>query len=460
MFGLFWGGGSLALYLAISDALVSEFDQALRAKAQELATATEYEQGKIDTDFTGELLSSFTRSRSPDYFQLRIFDGATLRRSPAIQDSDLPFRYGPPGKPKFWNLTLPDGKAGRAVSILFVPNKGEDDQKELVSSPPGPELALVVARHRTGLDHTLYRIGTALLLVGLATATAAVIVVVFLVRHGLRPLAALAKRAATIDATSLDLRFPTEGMPTELMPIYERLNDLLARLETSFMRERRLSADVAHELRTPIAELHSLAEVALKWPDDAPGTRRALQDALDIALRMQSITAGLLALARSECGLVPVVPESVPLASLVEGVLQPLADEADRRNVTLSLAVPADACWFVDATLLRAILENLLSNAIEYSPTGGSVVLRADTEGERGRLRVSNTTNNLDPDDLPFLFERFWRKDTARSSPLHSGLGLALTKAYAESLGMDIRAELTNRTEITLLLSGAHICRL
>jgi two-component system sensor histidine kinase QseC len=114
----------------------------------------------------------------------------------------------------------------------------------------------------------------------------------------LRPLSSLAKRAETIHASSLQLRFPTDNIPVELLPIAQRLNDLLARLEASFAREQRFSADVAHELRTPIAELRTLAEVALKWPDDV--NQAALKEALNIALQMESVATGLMALARCD----------------------------------------------------------------------------------------------------------------------------------------------------------------
>jgi two-component system sensor histidine kinase QseC len=233
---------------------------------------------------------------------------------------------------------------------------------------------------------------------------------------------------------------------------------LLARLQASFERERRFSADVAHELRTPIAELRTLTEVALKWPEDLNTTRNALQDALAVALQMESIATGLLALARCEGGLLPVHLEPVFLQPLIKELSQPLSDQTRAKRITLSVVVPDDACWLADATLLRAIFTNLFSDAAQYCPAGGSVRLTGGTKGERGQLQVSNTTDDLGADDLPHLFERFWRKDPSRSSPEHCGLGLALTKAYAEALAMELRAELTNPREITLVLSGAQIC--
>jgi two-component system sensor histidine kinase QseC len=215
---------------------------------------------------------------------------------------------------------------------------------------------------------------------------------------------------------------------------------------------------VAHELRTPIAELRTLTEVTLKWPDDSGATRSALQDALAVGLQMESIATGLLALARCEGGLLPVHLEPVFLQPLVKELSQSISDQTRAKQITLSVVVPDDACWLADPTLLRAIFTNLFSNAAQYCPAGGSVRLTVERSGERGQLLVSNTTDDLSADDLPHLFERFWRKDPSRSSPEHCGFGLALTKAYAEALVMELRAELTNPREITLVLSGARVC--
>jgi two-component system sensor histidine kinase QseC len=294
-----------------------------------------------------------------------------------------------------------------------------------------------------------------LLGVGATLAIATVAAVSVMVRRGLRPLATLARHAEKIDASSLQLRFPTENIPSELLPIAQRLNDLLARLEASFARERRFSADVAHELRTPIAELRALAEVALKWPDDVNQT--ALKEALQIALQMESIANGLMALARLEGSLHSVQPERVSLGAIVAEAYQPLAAKARAKQLAVEFAVPEATCWFTDRAMLRSILSNLLFNAVEHTAPGTSVTTRIEKNGAGERLLISNPSNGLAPEDVPHLFERFWQKDAARSSPDHSGLGLALARAYAQALGLKLEAEL-NHMQIIFSLSNATPC--
>jgi two-component system sensor histidine kinase QseC len=430
----------------------------LKATAEGLTALTTQEKGLVEVNFTGELMPGFERKRLPDYFQLWQSDGTTVKRSPSLQDCGLPNRTVSSVKgPKCWNLCLPDGRPGRAIGIRFVPQMEEDARDQQSPRKLDEAVTLVVARHRAVLDHRLRLVASALLLVGGALAVLMGFAVPAIVGRGLNPLERLEEHVATVDAHSLQLRFPTGSLPTELRPICQRLNELLARLQASFERERRFSADVAHELRTPIAELRALTEVALKWPDDPGATRSALQDALAVALQMESIATGLLALARCEGGLLPVHPEPVLLSPLIEEICQPLSGQTPAKPITLSVVVADDACWLADPALLRAILTNLLSNAVQYCLAGGSVRLTVERSGERGQLLVSNTTDDLGADDLPHLFERFWRKDPSRSSPEHCGLGLALTKAYAEALGMELRAELTGAKEITLVLSGGRV---
>jgi two-component system sensor histidine kinase QseC len=450
---LLWACGGIALYLMVRAGLVMEFDSALEATSVAIAPMSEYTDGKIEFDSGGELMPSFEkRAARPDYFQVLLPDGSTLARSPSLRKKELPLGGGRVD-PGAWDLTLPDGMRGRAWVSRFTPKTDEDAPAP--EGDPGPgEVTLIVARHRADLDHQLTMLMLAILLVGASTSGATGAVVALVVGRGLRPLTGLGVRASAIDASSLQLRFPTEELPSELLPIAHKLNDLLARLEASFARERRFSADAAHELRTPIAELRTLAEVSLKWPLDGEAARAALNEALGIALQMESIATNLMALTRCEGRLLPTRSEIVPLAPLMDDVWQPLSEKARAKRLSVTMSVSPEAAWKTDPTALRTIVANLLSNAAEYSPVGGTIHLRAEGSNGGGRLTVSNTTFELARADLPHLFDRFWRKDPARSSSSHSGLGLSLAKAYAESLGMRLSADFSGPEELTVELSG------
>ena len=453
-----WLLGSFAAWYALRAGLIAEFDHAHLTDLYRLANLTEQDPAGLKFDSTGEFLPNFQRKNQPDYFQLWETSGAVLYRSPSLFDlPDLPRKSGSLSEPRIWNLTLPDGTPGRAVGARFIPNEDEDTPRKPGSPPLTKQAILVAAFHRNDLDGRLRLVGIVLLLTGLGIGAATVAVVRLAVRRGLLPLAHLAERAGGIDAQSLQLRFPVHHLPTELLPIAQRLNDLLARLEASFARERRFSADAAHELRTPIAELRSLAEVALKWPEDHAAAQNSIEEALAIALQMEAIATGLLALARCESGLTNKKSEPVALAELLRETAQPLREKSRAKQLDLTIDVPPDACWFTDRAGLRLILSNLLSNAVAYGEPGTPIKVVTSANGAGDFLRVSNRNRDLTPEDLPHLFERFWRKDRARSSGEHSGLGLAVTRAYSESLGLKLEARL-ERPEVVFTLSGARRC--
>src|SRR5207302_2044109 len=150
---------------------------------------------------------------------------------------------------------------------------------------------------------------------GMAGGTAAIVALA--VRRSLRTLSRVADEAARRDGPPAKNVFPLVGLPVELVPICIRLNELVARLDDSVQRERRFTANVAHELRTPIAELKSLSEVALKWPQDPSVAADNFRDTLEIALQMERIVATLLSLTRSEAGRQVVLKQPVVVSKTI-----------------------------------------------------------------------------------------------------------------------------------------------
>ncbi len=435
LFAVF-AAGLVALYFAVRDEFIDSFDDALIAKARAISTLTTVDNdGRVRLAFSDRFMHGFDDDEARDFYQLWDSDGQTLARSETLEnESGLPLKSGSLDDPEYFFLQLAHGKPARAVGIEFEPRRA--DKRSKVDTPT---LRLVVASRSEHLDSELRELlaGTAGWAAGLLLAIG--LLVPWLLYRGLKPLDRLATDVSRVDATTLNTRFATSGLPRELAPITTTLNALFTRLEESFERERRVSAAMAHELRTPIAELRALAETALKWPDARPpGTD---EDALSIATQMEALVTRLLALARSESGQLAAAMEPVELSAAMQRAWQPFAAGAAARNMRCEFGLAA-ATVSADPALLQSILANLFDNAVQYGPAGTAIRVAGAATGSGYALTVSNEAPGLTVADVAHLFERFWRGEAARSGGVHMGLGLALVREFAHAMGWEVSARL------------------
>lgn len=439
------GGGLAAVYLAARSAVLDQFDHALLAKALAISTVTRADRDGLSVDFHDRFLRGFDDDRRRDFFQLWDEAGRTIARSESLgRRRELEWHDARPGKPARWNLTLPNGEPGRAVAFAFEPAREDGAPRAKIQA------RLVVASEREELDETLWQLlglaaGSGALLIG-----ATLVLIPLVLRRGLRPLERLAGDTTRIDATSLATRLPEADLPRELQPIAARLNELLARLERSFERERRFSADLAHELRTPLAELRSLAECALKWPETrSPSFDR---DALAIAEHMETLVTQMLALTRGEQGRLSAKPEPVAVDQLLADVWRGFAAAAAGRDLAVALTLPP-ANGVADPVLLRSVLGNLCANATDHAPAGGRVAIACRQSADGISIEVANTVVAFDPADVDRLFDRFWRKEAARGGP-HLGLGLSLAQSFAAAMHWSLTARLEAGAQLVFTLRG------
>jgi two-component system sensor histidine kinase QseC len=444
---LLMGGG--AGYWLAAASLTRQFDEVLRAKATSMAMLVEEEDGgHLDIDATDVFLREFEPRVGMAFFQLWDCTSNVVQRSKSLRGSDLPFNSGTLAEPTFLNLSLAGGVDARVATIKFKPRPSDDTKPPAVLT----DAILAVALERQELNKALAVLRLVLVTCGGLILVLTAAFMPLLLREELAPINRLADQAQQITAASLCTRFPVAELPHELKPISLRLNDLLQRLQTSFDRERQFSDDLAHEFRTPLAELRSLTEVALKWPDTH--TLQTNQQALAIVVQMQSILDRLLAIARNEQSASEAQLEKVDLRSAVEDIRQSIGEKASARRITFEATLPQTVEIVSDPVLLRSILSNLLENAVEYAPMDSSVCLQAGLRVDQFDLTVSNSAKHLTADDVSHLFDRFWRKDGARTRSVHVGLGLSLARAAAHALGYTLKASLDSHGWLVLALSG------
>jgi two-component system sensor histidine kinase QseC len=428
-------GGLTALYFGAREAATDQFDRTIYAKGAAISTLVFQTKEGFRFEFTDRFMKGFEDYETKDFFQLWTSDGREIARSESlVKGQDLPRRTGTIEHPAEWNFTLPNGRPGRAIGYSFRPKASDRSLRGQET-----ELLLVVASDREELEETLMELlaisgGWCLLLIGVT-----VWVIPRVLRSELLPLDQLGEQAARIDADSLSTRFGANDLPQELRPIAEKLNDAFARLQRSFERERRFSADLAHELRTPLAELRSMAECAIKWPESRDPTLD--QEVVAIARQMEQIVTNILALVRGEQGQLQARLERTPVAPLITQTWKRYSHRAAERNIRTQVALDDDD-GLVDPILLRSILDNLFDNAVDYAPAGGVIEIAASRVEGKLAIIIANTAADLEPGDVPKMFDRFWRKEASRSGGLHVGLGLSLSKAYAEAMHWSLTATL------------------
>jgi len=440
------GTGAAIMYFAASDAAVDQFDAALWAKALAISTLTSPTPDGIRVTFTDHFMRGFDDRRPQDFFEIWDANGLPLARSESLGQGDLPRPAHFGEKASFWSQLLPTRRPGRAIAFSFSP-RAPDTRKG------GAPVFLMVASDCTGLNEDLWQLVAIAVGSGIVLLGATFWLIPRVLRQGLLPLERLSERAAAIDSKSLSTRFSVVELPEELRPIAIRLNDLLSRIERSFERERRFSADLAHELRTPLAELRSLVECSLQWPetrDPKEGT-----EILAISGQMENIVSHLLALARGEEGRLAAQIEGLDLGKVVNDRWGRLARRAaDRGLVTELSLVPAPVS--ADPTLLHSILDNVLENAVEYSSVPGNLRISIEVGIDGTVLSVENSCPNLTAADVPLLFERFWRKEAARTGGQHVGLGLPLARVFAEAMGWKMNAVMNSPAVLTMTLAQSR----
>src|SRR5881396_3548395 len=257
---------------------------------------------------------------------------------------------------------------------------------------------------------------------------------------------------------SLHRRRAEPLMKDELGRLAETLNQMMTRLERSFAALRRFTADASHELKTPLTVLRAGVERAITMPGLPSEALAALEETLHEINRMTELVEALLTLARADEGTAPLHREAVDLRAIVHETGETGELLAEEAGVKMEVATPAEPVIVpVDASRIRQLILNLLTNAVKYTPAGGSVRLQLGPADGRVTLSVADSGVGIAPGDLPHIFDRFWRADSARTRTGERsgvGLGLAICKWIAEAHGgtIDVQSRPGRGTTFTVTL--------
>lgn len=260
------------------------------------------------------------------------------------------------------------------------------------------------------------------------------------------------------DGRSLHRRLPIPMIKDEFGRLSETLNQMMARLELSFVSLRRFTADASHELKTPLTVLRAGVERAVTTPNLPQETLVVLEETLQEVNRMTELVDALLTLARADEGRAPLHREAVDLRGLLVEVEETGELLAEPGNVKMEMETPSQPVMLdVDRSRVRQLVLNLVTNAVKYTPAEGRVRLGLVDEPGRVVLTVADTGIGIAPGDLPHIFDRFYRADTARTRTGErpgAGLGLAICKWIAEAHGgtIDVQSRPGRGTTFTVVL--------
>lgn len=305
--------------------------------------------------------------------------------------------------------------------------------------PDSPQLTLLL--DITHHQHFLQRMQRLIWLTVGLSALATALLGAWAARSGLRPLRRMSAVASGVSAQSLNARLPEANMPPELAEMAHHFNAMLGRLDDSFQRLSAFSADIAHELRTPLSNLLTHTQVTLTRPRPIEDYREALHSNLEELQWMAQLVNDMLYLAKADHGLLTPKRELLDLAEEVDVLLEFFAPLAEDARVTLSR--DGSAQLLGDRNMLRRALSNLLDNALRFTPADGQVRVRIIDRSADLSLMIENTGKGISAELLPRLFDRFYRADPARQegSSEHAGLGLAITQSIVRAHGGQIRCE-------------------
>ncbi|WP_454864779.1 heavy metal sensor histidine kinase [Pseudomonas rhizophila] len=297
------------------------------------------------------------------------------------------------------------------------------------SEPLTALLILDVTNHMHFFETLLRWFWTGLIISALISAALGWVVA----RSGLRPLRQVTQVATSMSARSLKERIPLEPVPLELQQLVTSFNAMLARLDDAFVRLSNFSADIAHELRTPVSNLMTHTEVVLTKKRNIEAYEENLYSNLEDLKRMSRIIDEMLFLAKSDNGLI--IPEQarIELSEVVAKLFEYyhlLADECG-----IHLTVSGSGKILGDKLMLDRAISNLLSNALRYTPKGMTISVTIRQTGNAVSLTVENPGEAIKPEHLGKLFDRFYRVDPARreGNPSNAGLGLAITQSIVEA---------------------------
>ena len=422
-------GFSAGIYVTLRHNLYANLDDSLQTRVADLLPLVRFEG---DRPTLAESISA--NSLDLDEQFVRVYDS-----SGRLTFDNSGGAGGEPTDGEAIQKALAGGTVTRGIEV-----NGEPFRVRIVSIEQDGRMAgaLEVGRAADDVSDALRSL---LLILGVAypvTLALASLGGIFLASRALSPIDKLTRLARRISAEDLSQRLNLRLPDDEVGRLARTFDDMIARLEDAFRRQRQFTADASHELRTPLTAVKGQVEVALTRPREPDAYREVLQTVNEEVDRLIRLVGSLLTLARADAGQIPLALEAVDVPDLAVAAVEQVRPTAQQRDIELALAPGPAVTLRADEDLLLQLLLNLLDNATKYTPSGGRVTAGWSADGNRVELWVRDTGAGIAPEHQAHIFDRFYRADQARSrAEGGAGLGLSICRWIAEAHGGSISVE-------------------
>jgi len=383
-------------------------------------------------------------------YWIRMLDsqGRTYAETPGMERS-LPAEIFPPPQESASIVGgLKDYRRGSKVFSLVATNEESGSQP----------YTLQVAQDRSSDERVERNFAVLFIIVLSGSVLASAFIAVIVTKRGLRPLREMTQSLARVGPTHLKEQVTPAEWPRELKPLAIAFDDMLKRLDDSFTRLSQFSADLAHELRTPIANMIGEAQVALTRDRTAAEYRETIESTVGECERLSRIVDNLLFVARADAAREPIARKRFDARAAVEKIAAFYQTIADDHHVTISCS--GEAQIYADPDLFERALGNLLDNALRFTPENGSIQITLSEHDVDVEVVVSDNGCGIAPEHLRRVFDRFYRADSSRGSD-GAGLGLALVKSIVDLHGgsAKIQSEVGRGTTVTLSFPNSDTSR-
>jgi two-component system heavy metal sensor histidine kinase CusS len=313
----------------------------------------------------------------------------------------------------------------------------------------GADYIIQVAQDRSADERFRKQFGVVAISVVFIGSLFAAVLAITVTKRGLQPLARMRRLLERVQPPHLNERIDSARWPRELRPLAVSFDDMLERLENSFTRLSQFSADLAHELRTPIGNMLGEAQVALSRERRPEEYRAVIESAAAECERLSEIIDNLLFLARAESAEQKIDRKLFNGREALEKIAAFYQASAEDRHIEISCDGQANV--FADPMLFNRAIGNLIDNALRATPNGGKIRLSVATKNGATEISVADTGSGISPEHLPRVFDRFYRADPSRSSA-RTGLGLSLVKSIVDLHGGSTRitSDLGHGTTVVL----------